>query len=260
MQVDGKIALVTGGSSGIGEATARMLAKEGAIVGVLGRTPKEVERVVSKIEKTGGQALALIADVSKPAEIKKAVDQLAKAHGQIDLVLANAGINGKWAPLEELSEDDFDQTMDINFKGTFFTVKHALPHMKRQGGSIVVVASVNGTRMFSNTGASIYASSKAAQVAFTKMTAIELANYKVRINVICPGAIETHIDENTEKVDVEKIAKPVEFPEGEIPLTEGKPGSADQVAQLALFLFSDLSSHISGTEVWIDGAQSLLQG
>src|SRR5687768_3619185 len=107
MQVDGKIALVTGGSSGIGEATARLLAKEGAVVGVLGRDPKEVERVVSKIEKANGKAMALVADVSKPAEIKKAVDQLAKAHGQIDLVLANAGINGKWAPLDDLTEADF---------------------------------------------------------------------------------------------------------------------------------------------------------
>jgi NAD(P)-dependent dehydrogenase (short-subunit alcohol dehydrogenase family) len=92
------------------------------------------------------------------------------------------------------------------------------------------------------------------------MAAVELGKHKIRVNVVCPGAIDTEIDDNTEKRHVERAAEPVEYPEGEIPLTDGKPGSAEQVAQLALFLASDASSHISGTEIWIDGAQSLLQG
>ena len=114
--------------------------------------------------------------------------------------------------------------------------------------------------MFSNTGATAYACSKAGQVAFAKMVALELAEHKVRVNVICPGAIETNIDENTEKVELEKVKAPVEFPEGKVPLTGGRPGTAEQVARLVLFLASDESGHITGTEVWIDGAQSLLQG
>jgi NAD(P)-dependent dehydrogenase (short-subunit alcohol dehydrogenase family) len=97
-------------------------------------------------------------------------------------------------------------------------------------------------------------------VAFTKMVALELAKYRIRVNVICPGAITTQIGENTELRHLDGISLPVEFPKGEIPLTDGKPGSSEQVAQLVLFLASDASSHISGTEVWIDGAQSLLQG
>lgn len=260
MQLEGRVALVTGASSGIGEAAARLLAKEGAHVGVLGRTPDETEAVVKDIERAGGRATLLLADVSKPDELERAIKQLGDAQGHIDILVPNAGINGKWAPLEELTVEDFDQTMNINLRGTFLTVKYALPYMKQRGGAIVVVSSVNGTRMFSNTGATIYACSKAGQAVFTKMTAIELANYGIRINVICPGAIETEISENTQHQNLEKIEYPQEHPQGEVPLTKGKPGSAEQVAQLILFLVSDASSHISGTEVWIDGAESLFRG
>jgi NAD(P)-dependent dehydrogenase (short-subunit alcohol dehydrogenase family) len=150
--------------------------------------------------------------------------------------------------------------LNINLKGTFLTVKYAVPFLKRQGGSVIITSSVNGTRIFSNTGATAYSCSKAAQVAFAKMVALELAEHRVRVNVICPGAIDTNIDENTEKRDLESVKEPVEFPEGEIPLTDGTPGTSEQVAQLVLFLAGDASSHISGTEIWIDGAQSLLQG
>nr|MBA2244056.1 SDR family oxidoreductase [Gemmatimonadota bacterium] len=165
-----------------------------------------------------------------------------------------------WAPIEELEPEEWDKTLNINLKGTFLTIKYAVPHLKKQGGSIIVTSSVNGTRMFSNTGATAYATSKAGQVALTKMLAVELGQDRVRVNVICPGAIETSIDENTEQRDLEHVRVPVEFPEGEIPLTHGEPGTSEQVARLVLFLASDASDHISGTEIWIDGAQSLLQG
>jgi NAD(P)-dependent dehydrogenase (short-subunit alcohol dehydrogenase family) len=260
LNVKGRVALITGAGSGIGLGAAELLAQEGAIIGALGRTEDELRKVVDKINKSGGKAIALVADVSQPAEMQRAVEQLVREYGRIDFVLANAGVNGKWAPLEDLEPDDWDQTLNINLKGTFLTVKYAAPHLKKQGGSVVVVSSVNGTRMFSNTGASAYSSSKAGQVAFTKMIALELAKHRVRANVICPGAIETNIDESTEQVNTEREKEPVEFPEGEIPLTDGQPGSKEQVAQLILFLFSDMSSHITGTEIWIDGGQTLLQG
>ncbi len=261
MQLDGKVAIVTGASSGIGEAAARKLAQEGAHVGVLGRTPEDVEKVTQSIRQAGGAATSLIADVSDADALQAAIQQLGDAQGRIDIVVANAGVNGKWASLDDLTLEDYDQTMGINFRGTFLTVKYALPYLRKAGrGAIVVVASVNGSRMFSNTGATLYAASKAAQVAFVKMTAIELAHDQVRINVVCPGAIDTEIDDNTDKVNLDKIRMPVEFPKGEIPLTGKTPGTSAQVADLIYFLTSDLSSHISGTEVWIDGAQSLLQG
>jgi NAD(P)-dependent dehydrogenase (short-subunit alcohol dehydrogenase family) len=120
---------------------------------------------------------------------------------------------------------------------------------------------VNSTRIFSNTGATAYSSSKAAQVAFAKMIALELAQFHIRVNVICPGAITTGIEESTEKSEnLEEVKVPVEFPEGNIPLTKGRLRTAEQVAQLVLFLASDAASHASGTEMWVDGTQSLLQG
>jgi NAD(P)-dependent dehydrogenase (short-subunit alcohol dehydrogenase family) len=260
MQLSGKVALVTGAGSGIGKAAALLLAREGACVGALSDSADEVKQTVDEIQSAGGQALPLTADVSRPEQIQRAVTDLAGRWERLDIVFANAGINGVWAPLDELSPEEWDRTLDINLKGTFLTVKYAAPYLRKQGGSVVITSSVNGTRIFSNTGATAYSCSKAGQVAFAKMVAVELARDRVRVNVICPGAIETNIGENTERRDLERVKEPVEYPEGSIPLTRGQPASAEQVAQLVLFLASDASSHITGSEIWIDGAQSLLQG
>jgi NAD(P)-dependent dehydrogenase (short-subunit alcohol dehydrogenase family) len=114
--------------------------------------------------------------------------------------------------------------------------------------------------VFSNSGASAYSSSKAGQVAFAKMAAVELARDRIRVNVVCPGAIDTEIGDNTEHRHTDGLRIPVQFPEGRIPLTGDQPGTSDQVAELICFLASDAASHITGTEVWIDGAESLLVG
>lgn len=258
MQLDGKVALVTGGASGIGEAAAKLFAREGAKVAVLSRSDDEVNEVVGAIERHGGQALPVTADVSQADQMQQAVQQVIDHWGRLDIVFANAGVNGVWAPIEELEPEEWNTTIGINLTGTFLTIKYAAPYLKKQGGAVVVTASINGTRTFSNTGATAYSTTKAGQVAMTKMLAVELARDKVRVNVICPGAIETEIQENTEQRDIDKVKVPVKYPEGQIPLTGKKSGTADQVAQLALFLASDLSSHITGTEVWIDGGQSLI--
>ncbi|MCC7449769.1 MAG: SDR family oxidoreductase [Anaerolineae bacterium] len=261
MQLNGRVALITGAGSGIGKAAALLLAKEGAKIGALGRSMDEVKETVNEIKQTGGEAIPLVADISQPEPMQQAVKQLGDQWGRIDIVFANAGINGKWAPIDELTPEDWDKTLQTNLKGTFLTIKYAAPYLKKQGGSIIVTSSVNGTRIFNNTGATAYSSSKAGQVAMTKMLALELAKYKVRANVICPGAITTKIDENTEKSpNLDKEKEPVEYPEGSVPLTDGKPGTAVDVAQLVLFLASDASRHITGTEMWIDGAESLLEG
>jgi NAD(P)-dependent dehydrogenase (short-subunit alcohol dehydrogenase family) len=256
----GKVAFITGAGSGIGRAAALLLGKEGVKIGALGLDEEDLQKVVKQIERNGGEAIPIVADVSQPEQMLQAVQQIADKWGRLDIVFANAGINGVWAPLEELEPDEWDKTLSINLKGTFLTVKYAVPYLKKRGGSVIVTSSVNGTRMFSNTGATAYSSSKAAQVAFTKMVALELAKHKVRVNVICPGAIETNIEESTEKRDVEEEKEPAEYPEGTIPLTRGEPGKASQVAELVAFLASDQSSHISGTEIWIDGATTLLVG
>lgn len=258
--LEGKVALVTGAGSGIGEASARLLASAGARVGVLTHTPKEGKAVARSIEEGGGEAMFLSADVTDEAQMKSAVRSLEEKWQRLDFVVVNAGINGVWAGLEQLTFSDWRKTMSVNLDGAFLTIKHTLPLLQREGGAVVIVSSVNGTRMFSNSGATAYSVSKAGQVALARMLALELAPQRIRVNTICPGSIDTAIDENTDRRELEKVQIPMKFPRGQIPLTGGKPGSSEQVAELVWFLCSDLSRHITGAEVFIDGAQSLLRG
>ncbi len=260
MKITGKVALITGAGSGLGRAAAIRLAEAGAKIAALGRTVDDLQATVDRIIERGGQAIVVEADISHPDEMRAAAEQIERQWGRLDIVFANAGINGVWAPIEELQPDEWAKTLTVNLTGTFLTIKYAVPLLKRQGGSVIITSSVNGTRMFSNAGASAYSASKAGQVALGKMAALELAKHKIRVNVICPGWIETEIDDSTEKRHVDEAREPVQYPEGAVPLTDGSPGTPEQVAELVLFLASEASSHISGTEVWIDGAQSLLQG
>jgi NAD(P)-dependent dehydrogenase (short-subunit alcohol dehydrogenase family) len=192
--------------------------------------------------------------------MEDAAGRIIQRFGGIDIVFANAGINGVWAPLEELEPDEWDQTLDINLKGTFLTIKYAAPELRKRRGAVIICSSVNGTRMFSNSGATAYACSKAAQVAMTKMLALEMADNGVRVNAVCPGAIATAIHEKTEQRNVDEVRQPVEFPEGQIPLTDGKVPEPDVVADVVVFLASDAARHVTGSVVFVDGAQSLLQG
>jgi NAD(P)-dependent dehydrogenase (short-subunit alcohol dehydrogenase family) len=258
--LEGKVALITGAGSGIGKATALLFARHGAQVAALGRNGEELQETVNIITREGGKAIPVTADISDANQMEAAVGEVNRQWGRLDIVFANAGINGVWAPIEDLSPEEWDSTISINLRGTFLTVKYAIPLLKKHGGSIIITSSVNGTRIFSNTGATAYSCTKAAQVAFTQMAALELAQHRIRVNVICPGAITTEIDDNTEKRNLEEADVPVEFPEGKIPLTDGKPGKSEQVADLVLFLASDRASHITGTPIWIDGAESLLMG
>jgi NAD(P)-dependent dehydrogenase (short-subunit alcohol dehydrogenase family) len=256
----GKVAVVTGGGSGIGRAAAIKMAQHGAKVCLFDRGVEEAEKVKRSIEQAGGQAMVVETDVSEPEMIAEGMKQVIERWGQLDIVFANAGVNGVVAPIETMEIDDWNTTLNINLRGTFATVKYAIPHMKKSGGSIIITSSINGNRVFSNFGFCAYSSSKAGQVAFMKMAALELAQYKIRVNAVCPGAIKTNIDQNTHPVpELEEIKIPVEFPEGDQPLEEG-PGKSEQVADLVLFLASKESSHITGTDIYIDGAESLLHG
>lgn len=259
-ELKGVHALVTGAGSGIGRSTAIALGKAGAKVALLSRSRGELEAVAAEI---GGQEyghLVITADVSDDQRMEGAFQQINENWGTLDYVVANAGINGVWAPLDEITTSEWELTLDINLKGTFLTVKYALPFLKKSKGSVVVVSSVNGNRMYSNSGATAYACSKAAQVAFSRMTALEFAEHGIRVNAVCPGAIRTQIDDSTELRDTEDLHLPVEYPEGQVPLTAGESGTPEQVADAILFLLSDAASHVTGTEIYVDGAQSLLQG
>jgi NAD(P)-dependent dehydrogenase (short-subunit alcohol dehydrogenase family) len=259
-RLQGKVAFVTGGGSGIGRASAVLMAKHGAKVVIVERDGDRLKSVQKEIEDAGGTAFAAVGDISQPESMESCFHTAIMKYGQLDIVFANAGINGVLSSIEQMSVDDWSKTIDVNLKGTFLTVKYAIPHMKENGGSIIITSSINGNRVFSNFGFSAYSTSKAGQVAFMKMAALELAKYRIRVNAICPGAIDTNIEQNTQRTPaLEEIAIPVEFPEGDHPLAD-KPGSAKQVAKLALFLASKDSSHITGTEIYIDGAESLLHG
>ena len=260
MMFQGKVALVTGAGSGIGKSTALALARHGANVGVLSRTEDEVEAVTREIRSLGGSALALAADVADEASMRDAVDRLVAAFGRLDVVIANAGINGVWAPIDDLKPAEWDETIAVNLRGTYLTLHLTVPFLKKAGeGAIVVVSSINGTRTFSTPGATAYSATKAAQVAMVQQLALELGKARIRVNVVCPGAIGTAIDENTQQRGADEAGIPVVWPEGDIPVSQGMPGTADEVADAILFLASSKARHITGTPLWIDGGQGLLR-
>lgn len=257
--LDGKVALITGAASGIGQGTALRFAEEGAAVVLADVQDEEGQRTRQQIIDAGGRAEYVHTDVSGPLQVKAAVQKAVDAFGKLDIVFANAGINGVWTPIEELEPAEWDKTLDINLKGTYLTVHFAIPHLKAAGGgSIIITSSVNGNRTFSTAGASAYSTSKAGQVAFMKMAALELGRYNIRVNAVCPGAIHTNIDERTFQRDTEKVEVKVEMPEGRPFLNEGQ-GEPVDVADTCVFLASHLAHHVSGVDIYVDGGASLLK-
>jgi NAD(P)-dependent dehydrogenase (short-subunit alcohol dehydrogenase family) len=257
--LEGKVAFITGGASGIGAGTARRFAQEGARVALADMQDEEGERIRKEIAGEDGQALYVHCDVSDADSVRHAIEKTVRQFGRLDIVFANAGINGVWTPIDELQPDEWQRTININLTGTYLTVHFAVPHLKEAGaGSIIITSSVNGTRTFSNPGASAYSTSKAGQVAFMKMIALELGRHNIRCNAICPGAIATNIDQRTEQRDTEKIGIEIELPKGSPAVDEGQ-GDVFEVADTCLFLASDLSRHVSGVEIFVDGGASLLR-
>ena len=256
--LDGKVAFITGAASGIGAGTARRFAQEGAKVALADVISEQGEALRDELESAGYGALYLDCDVSSPEAVERAVSLTVEQFGKLDIVFANAGINGVWTPIDELQPDEWDRTLAINLKGTYLTAHFTVPHLKQNGGSIIITSSVNGTRTFSSPGASAYSTSKAGQVAFMKMIALELGKYNIRCNAICPGLIHTNIGQRTEQRNLDKIGIEVELPQGS-PAIDGGEGDVSEVADTCLFLASDLSRHVSGVEIYVDGGASLLR-
>ncbi len=261
VNLKGKVCLVTGGGSGIGKATALEAARAGARMGVLGRKIATCEQTVAEIHALGGEAIALEADVSQAAPMKAAIDRLAATWGRIDGVFSNAGINGIWAPVEDIEPEQWDATFNINLRGAFLTVKYAIPHLRKQGGAIVIDSSAIGSHVFSNVGSTAYGCSKAALCAFAKLLALELGEYHIRVNAVLPGPIHTNIGSSMETHPAlarKEILKHVatSYP----PATNGRGGAPIDVANAVVFLLSDAARFINGAELVIDGGNYLVKG
>jgi NAD(P)-dependent dehydrogenase (short-subunit alcohol dehydrogenase family) len=253
-----KVAFITGAASGIGAGTAERFAEEGARVVIADVQAEAGQQLSDQIGARGGQALYVECDVSDPGSVQRAVAAAVERFGGLDIVFANAGINGVFAPIDELQPDEWTRTHDINLKGTYLTVHFAVPHLKRAGGgSIIITSSVNGTRSFAYAGASAYSTSKAGQVAFMKMMALELGPHNIRCNAVCPGAIRTNIGERTHRRNTEAIGIAIQLPNGSPAVNQGR-GQPSDVADVCLFLASNLSRHVSGVEIFVDGGASLV--
>lgn len=256
----GKVAFITGAGSGIGEATARACAHQGAAVAVVDVRREPAERVAGEISAAGGKAVALVADVRDETAVKAAVDATVHSFGSLTTVFANAGINGMQCPIEEMTIEEWHATIDTNLTGTFLTVKHSIPHLRAAGGgSIIITASVNGTKTFSLPGYSCYSTSKGGQAIFGRMAAGELGRWDIRVNTICPGAIRTNIGERTYRRNLEAVRWDIKMPDRNPPHL-GRSADPSEVADLVTFLASDESIYITGAEILIDAGATILRG
>jgi 3-oxoacyl-[acyl-carrier protein] reductase len=243
--VSGKIALVTGGAQGIGEAISMTLAKEGASVAVVDVNLEKAQETASNIKKLGVEAEAYKADVSNTAEVEAVVDKILDKFKRIDILVNNAGVT-RDNLLIRMSEQEWDLVIAINLKGTFnFTKAVGRIMMKQRGGNIVNISSVIG--LMGNAAQTNYSASKAGVIGITKSVAKELASRNVRVNAICPGYIQTAM---TDKLSAEVKAKMLEF------IPTKTMGTPQDVANTALFLASDLSSYVTGETVRVDGGMA----
>lgn len=259
-EFQGKVILITGAASGIGFATLKRFLELGANVCMMDRDKSKLQEAQTKLVENKAQLIAIECDVSAPTQIEQGIREIANYWGKLDIVYANAGIGGMMSPIESMDVEDWKKTIDINLTGTFATVKYAIPLLKKQGGSIVITSSISGNRVYSQPGFSCYSTAKAAQSTFMKMAALELGQYGIRVNAVCPGGVETNMSDHILKSpDVQKISMQPHFPKGNQPLMKGK-AAPEQIADAVEFLASQKANHITGTELYIDGGESLLQG
>lgn len=246
-KLQNKVALVTGGTSGIGRASAIALAKAGAKVVVSGRREAEGQETVRLIEAAGGQALFVKADVANEADVINLVTKTVEKFGGLHIAFNNAGVEGHPAPIAQATAEDYQHVFDINVKGVILSMKHEIPALlKSGGGSIINTASVAG--LVGMPGAGIYVASKHAVLGLTKSAALEVAKQGIRVNAISPAAIQTDM--------LDRFTGGVQTDTGKY-LTSlhpiGRIGQADEIANPVVFLASDDSSFITGQSITVDG-------
>lgn len=244
MKLEGKVALITGGTSGIGKATAELFLKEGAKVVIGGRDQNKGKRVVRELKQEGNNIFFVQADVSKPKDAQNIVMETIKCYKKLDILFNNAGVE-LLASIVDTREEDLDKVIDIDLKGTFLVSKYAIPELEKQRG--VIVNHSSGAGLVGGPGIGAYSAAKGGVVLLTKSMAAELAPY-IRVNCICPGYIKTPMHDRAEgkdeTFDTRVIPKVV-------PL--GRIGKPEDVAYAVLFLVSDKASYITGAALPIDG-------
>ncbi len=246
MRLKGKVALITGGGSGMGRAASLLFAREGAKVAAIDVTEASAAETARMIKAAGGEAISLRADVSDSEDARAMVEETVRAFGGLDVLYNNAGIEGESGFIAQLAEEAFDRVIAINLRGEWLGMKYALPRIvERGGGAIINTASVAG--IVGIKGASAYCAAKAGVIAMTRVAALEYGRYNVRVNCICPGVIQTPM--------VDRIAGPGGVKPRFIERSSvfNRVGNADEIAHTALFLASDEAPFATGAPFIIDG-------
>jgi NAD(P)-dependent dehydrogenase (short-subunit alcohol dehydrogenase family) len=246
MELQGKVAIVTGGTSGIGRDTAILFAKAGAKVVVAGRREPEGKETVDLVHANGGDGFFVKTDVSRTADVQALVNKTVEKFGHLDIAFNNAGIEGSLSPIVEQSEEDWDRTIDINLKGTWLCLKYEIQQMLKQGGggAIVNMASVAG--LIGSAGFATYCASKHGVIGLTKSAALETARQGIRVNVVCPAVIETPMGE---RIFGAPEIRPYAI--GLHPI--GRFGTPTEVAEAVLWMCSARASFMTGHSLILDG-------
>jgi NAD(P)-dependent dehydrogenase (short-subunit alcohol dehydrogenase family) len=245
-ELEGKVGLVTGGTSGIGQETAVLFGRVGAKVVVAGRRETEGDETVKLIRAEGGDALFVKADVSKASEVETLIQKAVEKFGRLDIAFNNAGVEGVWVPIIKQSEEEWDQTIDVNLKGVWLCLKYEIRQMLKQGGggSIVNMASITG--LVGAAGAAAYSASKHGVMGLTKSAALETAKNKIRINAVCPAVVETPMGKRLFG------APPVhKYVLSCHPI--GRFGKTTEIAEAVVWICSDKASFMTGQSLVLDG-------
>ena len=242
MKLSGKVAIVTGGSRGIGKATAILLAQNGASVVITSKDKTSLENSAKEMKN----AIAVSGDIRNMADVENVVKNTFETFGKIDILVNNAGIFPKVKPLHEISEEEWNDVIDVNLTGQFRFTKAAIPYLMKTNGCIVNVSSDAGLKSFENFEADAYTASKGALVLLTKAWAVEYAKYKIRVNCVCPGIVETNMTEPYLRTEADREMAIAEHPIGRI-------GTPEDVAKAIFYLVSDDSSWITGAILPVDG-------
>ncbi|MDX2251974.1 MAG: SDR family oxidoreductase [Nitrospira sp.] len=246
---EGKVAFVTGGGSGIGRVTSLAFARAGAAVAVVGNTSEDIAETVRLIEEAGGQALAVLCDVTHAAEIETAVEKTISAFGRLDFAFNNAGIEQPVKPILDVTDEEWSRVIDVNLRGVFLSMKHQIPTMLRQGGGVIINTS-SGAGVMGIPGQGAYAASKFGVIGLSKSAALDYAAHNIRVNAICPGIIDTPMMDRFTGDTVEGRERVI----AQEPV--GRMGRPEEIASAVLWMCSDNAAFMVGHALVMDGGQT----